>query len=70
MQAFTVVPSRSGVIRTLSERAILELFNHRMAAVSLSGYIFFGSSVNISGQVSEAAFACMHLTGMRMISLM
>ena len=54
VQGFTVVPSRSGVIRTLSERAVLELFNQRMAAVSLSGYIFFGSSVSISAQVGSS----------------
>ena len=51
--AFTVVGSRSGRVRTFAERTMLELFYNRMAAVSLSGYIFFGSSVNISKQVHE-----------------
>ena len=51
--AFTVVGSRSGRVRTFAERTMLELFYNRMAAVSLSGYIFFGSSVNISRQVHE-----------------
>lgn len=51
VQAFTVVPSRSGVVRSLSERAVLEVFMSRMAALSLSGYIFFGSSVKIAEQV-------------------
>ena len=51
MKAFTVVPSRSGVLRPEAEREVLNLFGARMAAVSLSGYIFFGSSLTISDQV-------------------
>ena len=51
MRAFTVVPTRSGALRMLGEREILDLFSARLAAVSLSGYIFFGSSVSISDQV-------------------
>ena len=60
VQAFTVVPSRSGVVRSLSERAVLEVFMARMAALSLSGYIFFGSSVKISEQAStcKSNLAC------------
>jgi hypothetical protein len=50
VRAFTVVPTRSGVLRALSEREILDLFSARLAAISLSGYIFFGSSVSISDQ--------------------
>ena len=53
VQAFTVVPSRSGVVRSLSERAVLEVFMSRMAALTLSGYIFFGSSVTIARQASN-----------------
>lgn len=52
MKAFTVVPSRSGVLRPQAERDILNLFGARMAAVSLSGYVFFGSSLSISDQVT------------------
>lgn len=50
VRAFTVVPTRSGVLRALPEREILDLFSARLAAVSLSGFIFFGSSVSISDQ--------------------
>lgn len=46
-----MVPTRSGVLRAVSEREILDLFSARLAAISLSGYIFFGSSVSISDQV-------------------
>ncbi|KAK9810835.1 hypothetical protein WJX73_000129 [Symbiochloris irregularis] len=55
VQTFTVVPSRSSAIRTLSERLVLELFNRRMAAVTLTGYIFFGSSISISDEVMTVA---------------
>ena len=51
VKAFTVVPSRSGVLRPQAEQDVLNLFGARMAAVSLSGYIFFGSSLSISDQV-------------------
>ncbi len=51
VKAFTVVPTRSGVLRAVSEREVLDLFNARLAAISLSGFIFFGSSVKISDQV-------------------
>ena len=54
MRTFKVMPGRSDVIRSHAERAVLELFNTRMAAVSLSGYIFFGSSVSISDRVRLA----------------
>lgn len=57
MTAFTVVPSRSGAVRTFEQRAVLEQFNARCVAVSLSGYIFFGSSVSISDKVMEVRFA-------------
>ena len=51
--AFTVVPSRSGAVRTFEQRTVLEQFNPRCVAVSLSGYIFFGGSVKISDKVME-----------------
>ena len=57
MKAFTVVPSRSGVLRPPAEREVLNLFGARMAAVSLSGYIFFGSSLSISDQVTLADYS-------------
>ena len=53
--AFTVVPSRSGAVRTFEQRTVLEQFNPRCVAVSLSGYIFFGSSVKISDKVMEVS---------------
>lgn len=55
--AFTVVPSRSGAVRTFEQRTVLEQFNPRCVAVSLSGYIFFGSSVKISDKVLEVRHA-------------
>ena len=54
VKAFAVVPSRSGVLRPQAEREVLNLFGARMAAVALSGYIFFGSSLSISDQVAPA----------------
>ena len=57
MRTFKVMPGRSDVIRSHAERAVLELFNTRMAAVSLSGYIFFGSSVSISDRVRPSAYS-------------
>lgn len=56
--AFTVVPSRSGAVRTFEQRTVLEQFNPRCVAVSLSGYIFFGSSVKISDKVLEVNALC------------
>ena len=40
--AFSVVPSRSGAVRTYEQRTALEMFSARITAVSLSGYLFFG----------------------------
>ena len=50
MKASAIVPARSAVLRGPMERAVLDLLTARLAAVSLAGYIFFGSSVNISDQ--------------------
>ncbi|BDA44720.1 Uncharacterized protein C24H6.11c [Coccomyxa sp. Obi] len=55
VRTFSVLPTRSGVLRAVSERKILDLFSSRLAAISLSGYIFFGSSVSISDQVMSVA---------------
>ena len=54
VRTFKVMPGRSDVVRSQAEGAVLELFNTRMAAVSLAGYIFFGSSVSISERVRAA----------------
>lgn len=53
--AFTLVPSRSSTMRPFEQRAVLELFSQRMAAVALSGYIFFGSAVTISKRVMDVS---------------
>lgn len=55
MTAFTVVPSRSGAVRTFDQRTVLDMFSGRITAVSLSGYLFFGSSVNVVDRVLEIA---------------
>ncbi|GAB4822722.1 hypothetical protein N2152v2_009768 [Parachlorella kessleri] len=57
VKAFAVVPSRSGAVRTFEQRTTLELFSARVLAVSLSGYLFFGSSVKVSEQVMKVATA-------------
>ena len=51
VRTYKVMPGRSDVVRSKAEGTVLELFNTRMAAVSLTGYIFFGSSVSISERV-------------------
>ncbi|PRW58410.1 sulfate transporter [Chlorella sorokiniana] len=55
MTAFTVVPSRSGAVRTFDQRTVLDMFSGRITAVSLSGYLFFGSSVNVVERVVQIA---------------
>ena len=52
MRTFKVMPGRSDVVRSHAEGAVLELFSTRMSAVSLTGYLFFGSSVSVSDRVS------------------
>jgi len=54
VRASAVIPARSAVLRGPTERAVLDLLTARLAAVSLSGYIFFGSSVKISDQATPA----------------
>eukprot|EP00884_Botryococcus_braunii_P016374 jgi/Botrbrau1/341/Bobra.0022s0295.1 len=61
--AFTLVPSRSSTMRPFQQRAVLELFSQRMAAVALSGYIFFGSAITISKRVLEVAQALLEAQG-------
>jgi len=55
--AFHTLPSRSGFVRTFQQRTVLEIFGGRIVAVSLSGYIFFGSSVKIGDNVSAIVHA-------------
>ncbi|KAL4452289.1 hypothetical protein ABPG75_007951 [Micractinium tetrahymenae] len=55
MTASTVVPSRSGAVRTFDQRTVLDMFLGRISAVSLTGYIFFGSSLNIMETVLRIA---------------
>ncbi|CAD7702019.1 unnamed protein product [Ostreobium quekettii] len=49
--AYSVLPSRGCYLRPFAQRSILELFSGNVMAVSLSGYIFFGSSVKINKKV-------------------
>lgn len=64
VRTFKVVPGRSDVVRSQAEGSVLELFNTRMAAVSLTGFIFFGSSVSISERVSKAVSSAeVHTSG-------
>ena len=58
MKASAIVPARSAVLRGPVERAVLDLLTARLAAVSLAGYIFFGSSVNISDQARSSFLVC------------
>ncbi|KAI7843279.1 hypothetical protein COHA_003111 [Chlorella ohadii] len=56
LTAFTVVPSRSGAaVRTFDQRTVLNLFADRITAVSLTGYVFFGSSLNVMETVMAIA---------------
>ncbi len=55
MTAFSVVPSRSGAVRTFEQRTALEMFAARITAVSLSGYLFFGRCACFFLPVSTAA---------------
>ena len=55
--AFSVVPSRSGAVRSFRQRMVLEAFDGRVAAVALSGMIFFGSATTMAEKVSTIAAA-------------
>lgn len=39
VKAFTVVPSRSGSVRSFDQRTVLEAFSARVSAVALSGMV-------------------------------
>ncbi len=55
VKAFTVVPSRSGAVRSFKQRMVLEAFDGRVAAVALSGMVFFGSATTMADQVLNVA---------------
>ncbi|KAL6776708.1 hypothetical protein ACKKBF_B30640 [Auxenochlorella protothecoides x Auxenochlorella symbiontica] len=55
LRTFSVVPSRSGAVRTWDHRRVLEHFVPRVRACSLQGYLFFGSSVLVSTKVLAVA---------------
>ena len=46
-------PSLSGAVRTAGERDAMKSFAPRMAVVSLSGYIMFGSAVHVRDRVLQ-----------------
>ena len=45
------MPSRSGSMRTWDQRIILDVFSNHMIAVSLTGYLFFGSAIAVSDKL-------------------
>lgn len=51
MTSFSVLPSRSAAVRSYQERQLLDALGARLAAVGLSGYMFFGSGVLLSDKV-------------------
>lgn len=55
VKAFTVVPSRSGAVRSFTQRMVLEAFDGRVAAVALTGFVFFGSATTMADQVLNVA---------------
>ncbi|KAL4547721.1 hypothetical protein Ndes2526B_g06954 [Nannochloris sp. 'desiccata'] len=55
VKAFTVVPSRSGAVRSFKQRMVLEAFDGRVAAVALTGFVFFGSATTMADQVLNVA---------------
>lgn len=57
VKAFTVVPSRSGAVRSFKQRMVLEAFDGRVAAVALSGMVFFGSATTMADKVTSVAAA-------------
>lgn len=59
VKAFTVVPSRSGAVRSYHHRMILEAFAGRTVAVALSGAIFFGSANKLCEQVLQVTASCL-----------
>ena len=54
-KAISVVPSRSGSVRPFHERIVLELFNARIAAVMLRGFLYFGSAAALTDHTVELA---------------
>eukprot|EP00892_Ulva_mutabilis_P001349 jgi/Ulvmu1/11214/UM072_0051.1 len=52
---FSVVPSRSHVMLPYRHQQVLGLFQPNLVAVSVSGYLFFGSMVEITRRLREIA---------------
>lgn len=52
-----IIPSKRCVVKTVEQRAILDKFRNNMTAVSLSGYVFFGSSVAIGKKLFDSAIS-------------
>jgi SulP family sulfate permease len=57
VRTFAVVPSRSGAVRSFEQRTVLEAFAGRVAAVALSGMVFFGSATKVAEQALAVAAA-------------
>lgn len=51
VESFTLLPSRSGVMRPYDHGICLEILGAHMVSLSVSGYLFFGSSLAISDKV-------------------
>ncbi|MEW5305292.1 MAG: hypothetical protein WDW36_007844 [Sanguina aurantia] len=50
-----LVSASSGTVRGYEQQAALEHFSHRIASLSLSGFIFFGSSTSLATKIQEVA---------------
>lgn len=48
-----LVHPRSGVVRTLEQQAALDLFDCRLVAARLRGFVFFGSANSIGIKLHE-----------------
>lgn len=48
-----LVSASSGTVRGYEQQAALEHFSHRIASLSLSGFIFFGSSTSLATKIQE-----------------
>ena len=52
-----IIPSKRCIVKTVDQRTVLEKFHNNWMAVKLSGYIFFGSAVNIGRNLVSLALA-------------
>ena len=48
---FSLLPSRSGVMRPYDQRIVLDVLTKHMVVISVSGFLFFGSSLAVSDKV-------------------